>query len=108
VSNPPDLNQMESGLLKRLEEDISNVANELRFIYTGTITVLMETPIVCPYSWDHAIEPIPDAEVVAKNGSGEHRVLTAHVFRCGLWHIFAVFPQPTLQERQAYWKAPSA
>jgi hypothetical protein len=60
----------------------------------------METPILCPYCADREIEEMPGVELIAKNVPGERRISTARVFRCRLWHIFAVFPQPTFKERQ--------
>ena len=56
----------------------------------------MEIPIVCPYCWDRAIEPLPTAELFARSGSGERHV-AGEVFRCRRWHVFAMFPQEFLQ-----------
>jgi hypothetical protein len=47
--------------------------------------------LVCPYCGDKAIEPLPEAQLVAMNAPRPHIVSRAQICRCSAWHIFAVF-----------------
>ena len=54
--------------------------------------VAMEPPIVCPYCCDRHLEPVPEARLYAENVPRQTTALSASVFRCSHWHVFATFP----------------
>jgi hypothetical protein len=53
----------------------------------------VDTPIVCPVCWDHAVERVEGIKLSANNADGRN-VGGANIFRCGQWHLFAVFERP--------------
>jgi len=60
---------------------------------------MFEMPVLCPYCCDLNIEPVPEAKLCAEIFSHRTIALSASVFRCSHWHIFATFPSdcPTTQ-----------
>jgi len=53
---------------------------------------IVEQPILCPYCGDQNIEVVPDTHLYAENVPNQMTPIPASVFRCGHWHIFAMFP----------------
>jgi hypothetical protein len=61
-----------------------------------------EAAIICPVCWDHAVEPVPDAQLFSLRAS-EPRLLTAvTVYRCRQWHIFAIFELKAAEEGKIF------
>jgi hypothetical protein len=52
----------------------------------------MEQPVVCPYCGDRNIEAVPDPRLYAESFPNQTSPISASVFRCTRWHIFATFP----------------
>jgi hypothetical protein len=53
---------------------------------------IVEQPILWPYCGDRNIEAVPDARLYAENVPNQTTPISASVFGCGHWHIFAMFP----------------
>ena len=53
---------------------------------------LIDTPTVCPVCWNHDITRVEDVRLATTSGD-EHNVGKASVYRCGHWHLFALFDQ---------------
>jgi hypothetical protein len=59
----------------------------------------METPIVCPVCWNHAVSLVEGTKLTATNADGSRPITKVSVYRCVDWHIFALFDNPrTFQE----------
>jgi hypothetical protein len=61
-------------------------------IEPNTPRILSDSPTVCPVCWDHDITRIEDVRLSLDGGDG-HKVGRASVYRCGHWHLFALFEQ---------------
>ena len=53
---------------------------------------LENMPTVCPVCWEHDITRVEDVRLSTDVGDA-HEVGKASVYRCGHWHLFAVFEQ---------------
>lgn len=56
-------------------------------------TTPVDVPFVCPICWDHAIEQIEGIVLSAKSVGGRD-LSRVSIYRCGHWHLFALFNQP--------------
>ena len=54
---------------------------------------LVAGPIVCPICWDHALEKLEGVRLSARSFAEQPFVNRVIVYRCSLWHVFAVFEQ---------------
>jgi hypothetical protein len=52
------------------------------------------TPTVCSVCWNHDITPVENTRVLSVTGKTVRDVRRASVYRCGNWHVFALFDQP--------------